>query len=143
MIQLLQVDGHFQKLPPRERIEQEAGFRRIPNALLHFQGFANDVEPGDARAARRWFDQCREHFQKRRLAGAVGADQPNHLPAGHGQVDTGQRRSRPVLLPQSAGFDHRFRQVGGSRRAWRSANVRGVYSMPSYTYSSIACPSIA
>lgn len=40
----------------------------------------------------------REHTHRRRLAGSVGAEQPEHLPAGYLQVDPVERATTPKRL---------------------------------------------
>ena len=49
-------------------------------------GLLDDVVPEDASAAGIWADQRREHTDRGRLAGAVGAEHAVDGPAAHGEI---------------------------------------------------------
>jgi len=70
---------------------------------------ARDIETGHARAAPGWGDRGREHPDRGRLAGAVGAEQAEHLPGGNLKVDAldGFDAAR-ISLAQLAHVDRRL-----------------------------------
>jgi hypothetical protein len=47
-----------------------------------------------------------DRFQQRRLAGAIGADEPQHLAVAHGEADIAQRRLIAVPLGQRNNLKH-------------------------------------
>jgi hypothetical protein len=59
-----------------------------------------------------------QHPQRRRLAGAVGAEEAVHLAAPHAQIEPVDCDDRPVPLCQRVGFDHKLHaaRIGRGRR---------------------------
>jgi len=60
------------------------------------------VEAGHPRPARRRVDQAGEHFQRRGLAGAVGAEEADELALGDGEADVVRRADLLELAPEQA-----------------------------------------
>ena len=96
--------------------------RHVADAPAHLLRLADHVVAGHRRGARGRPQQGREHPQRRGLAGAVRAEEADHLALGHVEVDAvdgADLRLRPPLLrleglDQPAGVDHRrspFRRV--------------------------------
>ena len=69
----LEVLGGGQRAVDRDRL------RDVADRLPHGEAVADDVVAGDERAAVRRAQQRREHADRRRLAGAVRAEQAEHL----------------------------------------------------------------
>ena len=65
----------------RGLLQRRADGRADPRALLH------DVEAGDARGTGRGREQGGQHVHRRRLAGAVRAEEPVDLTGLDAQVD--------------------------------------------------------
>jgi len=59
--------------------------------LAQLSGLVADVVAEHGRGAGVGAQQRGEHAHKRGLSGAVGSEQPDDLPAGHGQVDAVER----------------------------------------------------
>src|SRR5205085_8689475 len=63
-----------------------------------------------------------DHLESRRLPGAVRAEEAEHLPGGHGQIDAGDGEDLRELLAQPADDDlvghdaEGYRERGSNRR---------------------------
>jgi hypothetical protein len=77
-----------------------------PAAQLH--GVADDVEPGNADGAGVGLEQRREHADRRRLAGAVGAQQSEHAARWRREVDPVQGPDVAEGLHQAGHVDRRL-----------------------------------
>ena len=73
-----------------------------PPAHLRLAG----VVAGDRGRPGGGFEQSRQHLQRRRLAGAVGADDADDLASLDGEGDVVHRDEAAVLLAQSPRLDH-------------------------------------
>ena len=97
-----------------------AGQERVERGLLqrgadqraHRGALALNVVPGHARAARGGRQQRGEHVHGRRLAGAVGAQEAEHLAGLDPQLDAVHRaRALLEIAHEVDGFDGGFRHV--------------------------------
>jgi hypothetical protein len=104
--------------PPREQQVLPSGSRRVRPAELsdisdpppHQRRVPPDVRPGDERGARVGGQQRGEDAHGRGLAGTVGAEQPEDLALGDGQVDPADGLDGLARYPEvpahPADFDH-------------------------------------
>ena len=76
-----------------------------PDAAAHGVALAHDVVAGDARAAAVGRQQRAEHRDRRRLAGAVGAEEAERLAGGDVEVDAAHRLDVAEALDQPAHLD--------------------------------------
>ena len=76
-----------------------------PDDAAHELRLADDVEPGDGRVTAVGLQQRRQDADRRRLAGAVRAEQPDERGLGHGEVDALQRGEVTEPLDESLGDD--------------------------------------
>ena len=77
----------LEELAPRlHRVEPDL-LQRDADPLAHLVALLIDVEPVDQRGALARRQQRAEHPDRRRLAGPVGAEEPEDLPARNGEVD--------------------------------------------------------
>src|SRR4029078_11206887 len=60
----------------------------IPDGPANTVGVGAQVVPGDGGAPRGGLQQRGEHAQRCRLAGSVGAEEPDDLAGGHREVNT-------------------------------------------------------
>jgi hypothetical protein len=67
--------------------EGAAGLGDVADAAAHLLGLPDDVVAGHRGRALRRGEQRGEHPQRRGLAGAVGAEEPDDLTLGHVEVD--------------------------------------------------------
>ena len=75
------------------------------------------------RAGRR-LDQRQQHLDRRGLAGAVRAEEPEDLAGAHAQRQIGHRERRAELLAQRVGLDHPRLLQRGSVRAGDARHQR-------------------
>ena len=109
--------GREPEQPALQHQQLAAGLARVEPGLLerdadppaHRVGVAGDVDAGDARAARRDRQQRGQHLDGRRLAGAVRAEEAEHLAGLDAQVDPAHG------LDVAIGLDQRPRLDGGRR----------------------------
>jgi len=85
------------------------------DALAQLGRVAHDIEAGDAGRSRVGEEQRREDAHHRRLARAVGTEQPEHRPALDVEVDAVERLNVTVGLGQPAYADREI--VVGRPRA--------------------------
>jgi hypothetical protein len=89
---------------------QLAGQVRRPSPDL--DRVAHAVEPEDGDRATRRAEEVEQRPHERRLAGTVGADEPDDLAGGDGEVDVDDAAMPPVGLRQSPRLDrHRLHTV--------------------------------
>ena len=79
-----------------------------PDPLAQLGGVAHDVEPGDARGAGVGLQQRRQHAHRGRLAGAVGAEQPEHGARRRLEVDAVERPDVAEGLDEARHADRRL-----------------------------------
>jgi hypothetical protein len=111
--QALQAAEVQQVLPGRQRPVHVAGaFQHradLPHRGRTLPGHVVAVQPD---RARRGQDQPAQHLDRGRLAGAVGAEQADHLPWRHAQRDVADGREQafavPVALGQAGQLDGRM-----------------------------------
>ena len=72
---------------PAERAVHHRVLEDDAARLARRERFTRDVEARDARASGARHDRRRQHADRRRLAGAVGAEQAEDLARGDGEVD--------------------------------------------------------
>src|SRR2546430_13533506 len=73
------------------------------------------VVSADADRPPRRPDDAREAAQRRGLAGAVGADQPEHFAGRHAERQVADRRDAAVRLREPLDLDHRAANLGKIR----------------------------
>ena len=101
----------------------------------------------DTDLARIGHDRAGEDPDERGLAGAIGADEPVHLPGPQLEVDPGQRLGRRVVLAQAVERDHgpgRRGVVRGVRVAgghWPSDSNQGAVATSGVSSSGSFSPS--
>ena len=69
-------------------------------------GSASEIDAGDRDLAGRRAQDPGDHAQRRRLAGAVGAEKAEQLAARHFEVDRVHRGEAAVALGEPAKADH-------------------------------------
>ena len=67
--------------------ERRTGLRDVADRAAHLHGLLDDVVAVDRRGAGRGAQQRHQHPQRGGLAGAVGAEEADHLALGHVEVD--------------------------------------------------------
>src|SRR5690606_33988371 len=77
---------------------------QIADAGLHAERAASRIEPEHAHAPRRRLGEPEQHQDRRRLAGAVRAEQPEHLAAPDGQIKRIYGHELAVALTQALGL---------------------------------------
>ncbi len=88
------------------RLPVDAGvLRDVADRAAHAVRVAHDVLARDDRASGVGLRQRRERAHRRRLAGAVRAEQPEHLAVAHGERDAVERLHVLVALAQVFGDD--------------------------------------
>ena len=87
----------------------------VPDPLPHPVGVLHDVVPQDARLPRRGEEQRDQHLDRRRLAGAVRAEEPEELALADLEADAAHRLDLERAPPEGAG-----------RRAVRAVEVDGL-----------------
>ena len=110
---------------------------QVADPALDLARLPGRIEPHDRGLAGGRLGQAEEHEDRRRLARAVLAEQPEDLAREDLEVEPVDRRQRAVLLGQAAGADDRFALVrapagrrglggvgGGSRRGLDAAHRR-------------------
>ncbi len=102
--------------PPGERPVDDGLLKHDGALAPGGQRFRGQVETGQAGAAGGGYDGRREHPDGGRLAGAVGPEQPEHLPGGDGEVDIPDGfHAAGVRLAQPVDVHHRWgRELDGS-----------------------------
>ena len=83
------------------------------------------VAPEEPHAALAGADEPQHHPQRRRLAGAVGAEVAEDVAGKHGEVDAGDRHQVAVALDEAADLDGWRLRHCHSPRAAASAAVGG------------------
>src|SRR5262249_6936166 len=69
-------------------VEASVAAEDVPDPLAHFVGVLDDVEPEDVRRPRGGDQQRDQHLDRRRLAGAVRAEQAEQLALGDLERDS-------------------------------------------------------
>jgi hypothetical protein len=113
-----------------------AGQVRVEGGRLHqradsgerFGGAGRLAEQG--RAARSGPHQPQQHAQRRRLAGAVGPEEADHLAPLDGQVQPVDGDVVAVALREAGGLDH-----GGHGASWRFRRSSSAWSRDSSAFS--------
>ena len=99
-------------LPHGQRAVECVRLRDDTDAPLYGCRVVSHVQAGDQRPPARRHDDRGQHPDRRRLAGAVRAEQPEELAAAHLEVEAVHRDhglvTAPVDLPQLLGPDRRF-----------------------------------
>jgi hypothetical protein len=120
--------------PPLQDEELPSRLPRVEARLLEGDahatpgqvGLGGHVDARDPRGARRDGQERRQHAHRRRLAGAVRTEEPEHLARADVEVDAAHRLDRggaaAVGLDEARGLD-RGRRPRGTRRA-RGPNCR-------------------
>src|SRR5579872_1078199 len=80
----------------------------IAGAALDFERLAQGIEAGDAGEARCRLGQAEQHQDRRRLAGAVRAEQAEHFALFDRQIEAIDRQRRSVALGQRLRADDRL-----------------------------------
>mmetsp|Transcript_12369 Transcript_12369/g.43313 ORF Transcript_12369/g.43313 Transcript_12369/m.43313 type:complete len:351 (-) Transcript_12369:3-1055(-) len=99
------VEGEV--LAHRHARVEHVELRAHADDLVHVGHARGDVEARDACAAARRREQPSEYRDRRRLAGAVRAQQAQHLVVPHAQAEVVEGRLVPVRLPQVERFDRK------------------------------------
>ena len=73
-----------------------AALRHVADAAADADRVGDQVAAGHRGGARRRLEQRGQHAQRRRLAGAVGAEEADDLPGGDVEVDARRRRAPPA-----------------------------------------------
>ena len=97
----IQVLGHLHVLVHAEEV------RHVTNDVAHRVGLLDDIMPHHPGRARRGREKGRQNPQRGGLARAVGADEPEQIPAVHRQVQRAQRRHVAVSARQTVGLHRR------------------------------------
>ena len=87
----LQPAEHAQVLSSRQTVEERVELRAIPDERLRRLEVLRDGVSRDVRVPRGHRDVVRQHGQRRRLARAVDAKEPEALALGHRQVEVVDR----------------------------------------------------
>src|SRR5690606_6464277 len=83
-------------------------------------GIGDEVHAGDADAAARRLEDAGHHAQRRRLAGAVGAEEAEELATRHDEVDALHGGEIAVALHELVDLDHRVLKTS----SWRVPTSR-------------------
>ena len=89
--QVVEAPDHLQVLEPGQALVDGGVLAREADLLAQLGGVVDDVEPVDARAARRGRQQRGQDAHGGGLAGAVGAEQAEHGPGLDLEVDPAER----------------------------------------------------
>src|SRR5690606_9560104 len=82
---------------------------QVADASLDAQRLAGRVKPEHAHFTGGRLRQPEQHEDGRRLAGAIRAEQAEHLALAHGEVYAVNRRDRPVLFDEALDLYHGVR----------------------------------
>ena len=88
-----------------------SAFRQVAQVGLGAQRVAPDVGAADERGARRRRQEAGDHLHRRRLAGAVRPQEPQHLAPRDGEGDAVDRGEGAEATGEAACFDHRFHGI--------------------------------
>ena len=93
-------------------------FGQVADPALGFAARGLDVETANGRGARGRGQEARDDAHRRRLAGAVGAQETEHLAGPHAEAQLVHGPEPTVLLSQLLTVDHfTYRPNGRARRA--------------------------
>ena len=113
------LPDELEVLPAGEVVVQPEHVRRPAHPRAHRVRLARRVVPGDADLAGVGHEQGGEHQHQRRLAGAVGADQPGDLAGRRGEVDAADRLDGAERAAHPARHHPGGRARVGDRQAHR------------------------
>ena len=99
--ELEQAPEHLQVLAPGQDLVDGRELPGQPEQLANRGGLAHDVVPEDLCSTLLRREQRGEDPDQRGLSGAVRAEQPEHCPLGHLEVDAGERDRRAEALGHS------------------------------------------
>ena len=103
-----QAPDQDEVLAPRQVFVHRGELARQADEASHGVGLAHDVVPEHARGAGVGAEERREHPHRRRLAGAVRAQDSIDRAAADGQVDAVDRASLAEGLDQARGLDRQW-----------------------------------
>ena len=121
-----QPGEQFEVLPAGQQFVDCSVLAGEHDRAPHRGGVGDDVVAGDERATRVGSAQRGEDADRRRLARAVGAEQTEHRPGCHLEVDPAQGNLVAEALLQSLDEDRR----GGGHAGWLAtvANAGSIWS---------------
>jgi hypothetical protein len=111
--QVIQPADHLEVLEAGEVLVHGRELARQPDHRSQLQRVADDVEAGDPGRAGVRLDQGREDADGRRLAGAVGPEEPEDGSGLDREVDPLQRLDLPERLLEAVGTDDHVVGHGG------------------------------
>ena len=89
-----------QRLARRDLVLERGGLERGADSLLDLEGMLARVDAADLDAARVRFAQSDDAFERRRLAGAVRADQAEDLAVLDVEADAARRLDAVISFSQ-------------------------------------------
>jgi hypothetical protein len=143
----VQPPDHHEVLQAREVLVDRRVLPGQPDLLAQRRRVAHGIQAGDADLARVWLEQRRHHAHRRRLAGAVGPQQPQHRAWRGLKIDAIQRAHVTEGLAQPSHADREVRicallrpRVGHGffQSGWHGGTLRAVWARnwPQYLTSS-------
>jgi hypothetical protein len=92
-----------ERLPSRQEWIELDDLREVASVRACLLRFANDVDTADHRFALIGSEKAQEYVERRRLPGAVRAEQAHDLPGRDGEIEAIERGHPVVPLDQPAG----------------------------------------
>ena len=123
-VDLVQARHERQKLAARELRVQIGRLREIADTTLDLARLVEHVEAGDVCGATARPHQARQHADRGRLAGPVGAEETEDLPGTDLESDVASGDEFAVALAQADGLDNRRGGRGHGRQQLSRAVCR-------------------
>ena len=105
-LELAHVGDELQKLVNGHLAIARRAFRQITEHALRLQRLLLDVVSADHRTARRRREKTREHLHRRRFAGAVRAEEAEHLSGLDAKTDAVDGDEVAVAFHELSRFYH-------------------------------------
>lgn len=93
-----QVGKHPQCLPARHLFDRGVKLRAITQSPLHGFDIPSDAESVEVGVTVRNFNVARQHFESRRFAGAVDAQQTEAFATTHPQAEAVHRTEASIVI---------------------------------------------
>ncbi len=104
--QAAHVGNEIEELARRHFAVARRAFGQIAEYALGRERLVHHIVAADAGAAGSRREEAGDHFHRRRFAGAVRAEEAEHLPGFHLEGDAVDGGEVAVALGQLPGFDH-------------------------------------